>query len=188
MSTFGDAMLHRFVLVYGAPDSNDPSAFMAEYARQLRNYTIAEISRATDHILRTRKYKTWPTIGECVEAADLAREQLRERHPAKPNVDESMWSEAARKWADEQLRNDDGRVAAEEGWLLGLHEYFCRNYASRDARWPSPPQMRAIQENAEYIDRCAAGEINMGVCHEALRRMAKSIHERRKTLAGRLFS
>ena len=181
-------MLERLGLIYGDPDVSNLPEFLMEYARQLRNYTSEELARATDHILRTRKFKTWPTIGECVEAADLAREQLRERHPAKPRVDESMWSEAARKWADEQLRNEDGRVAAEEGWLLGLHEYFCRNYASRDARWPSPPQMRAIQENAEYIDRCAAGEINMGACHSALQNLAKSMVERRTKLAQRLFA
>jgi len=188
MSSFGMVMLERLLLVYGAPESDNPSAYMEEYARQLRNYRADELSRATDNLLRTRKFKTWPTIGECVEAADFAREQLREKHPAKPTGEDSMWSEAARKWADEQLRNDDGRTGVEEGWLLGVHEHFRANYAKRDTRWPSPPQMRAIQENAEYIDRCASGEINMGACHSALQNLAKSMVERRTKLAQRLFA
>lgn len=181
-------MLERLGLIYGEPDVDNVPEFLMEYARQLRNYTSEELSKATDHILRTRKFKTWPTIGECVEAADMAREQLRERHPARPPVDESMWSQAARNWADEQLRNDDGRTGVEEGWLLGVHEHFRRMYARRDARWPSAPQMIAIQNNARFIDRCADGEVEMGVCHSALQKLARSMQGRRVKLAERLFS
>jgi hypothetical protein len=47
--------------------------------------------------------------------------------------------------------------------------------------------MIAIQRNAQFIDRCAAGEIDMGVAHKVLQSLAKSMVERRKKLAERLF-
>lgn len=182
-----EAMLSRFAMLCDAPEVPNKAAFMAEYARILRGYSAAELSEATDRVLRTRRYKTWPSIADCVAAAEDVRDVKRQRQPVQPPIDNSMWSEAARAWADDQLRNEDGRIIAEEGWLLGLHEHFCQKYARRDRTWPTAEQMRAMKENARYIDRCASGEIDMGACHSALQKLAKSMQERRKKLADRLF-
>jgi len=181
------AMLERLLLMYGAPETDDAEAYLGEYARQLRNYTVDELSRATDIIFRSRRFKTWPTIGECIQAAEEAREQLKEKHPATPYSDNSMWSTAAQAWADAECRCDDGRIAAEDGWLQGLHEFLRQNFAKGQRRWPNQSELAKIMDNARFLDRCASGEEDMGVCHDALKRLAQSMQERRGKLAQRIF-
>jgi len=181
------AMLERLLLMYGAPETDDAEAYLGEYARQLRNYSVDELSRATDIIFRSRRFKTWPTIGECIQAAEEAREQLKEKHPSTPYADNSMWSTAAQAWADEMARKGDGRVAAEDGWILSLHHYLRREYATGRKRPPSQAHIVSIQETARFVDRCAANEIDMGPQHDALLRLARNIIVRRQALAQRLF-
>jgi hypothetical protein len=181
------AMLERLLLMYGAPETDDAEAYLGEYARQLRNYSVDELSRATDIIFRSRRFKTWPTIGECIEASEQAREQLREKHPPSPHSDNSMWSTAAQAWADEMARKGDGRIAAEDGWILGLHHYLRREFATGRKRPPSQAHIMAIQETARFVDRCAAGEIDMGGQHDGLQKLARNIVIKRQALAQRLF-
>lgn len=181
------AMIERLLLMYGTPDVDDVESYLTEYARQLRNYSVDELSRGTDIILRSRKFKTWPTIGECIHAAEEAREQLREKHPASPTVDKSSWSQQAFAWADNECRCDDGKIAAQDGWIQGLHENLRLNFARDQKRWPTQGELVRIQHNARFVDSCAAGEVSMGDNHDALKRLARSIRDRREKLVQRLF-
>lgn len=180
-------MLHRLGLMYGDPDVDNVEGFLAEFTKALRNYSAPELERAADHIIRTRRYKTWPTVGEVIGACEEAREGQRVRHPAPPKVDTSAWSDEATKWADAECRCDDGRIAAEDGWLQGLHEFLRQNFAKGQRRWPNQSELAKIMDNARFLDRCASGEEDMGVCHDALKRLAQSMQERRGKLAQRIF-
>lgn len=182
-----DAMLSRFAMICDAPEVPDKIKFMAEYARILAGYSKDELSEATDRILRLRRYKTWPSIAECVGACEDAREAKRHRHPAPNKVDTSAWSDAATQWADNECKCDDGRVAAEEGWMQGLHEFLRHQYAKNERRWPNQSELAHIKKTARFVDDCAAGEADMGVCYDALKKLAVSIQDRRSRLADRLF-
>jgi hypothetical protein len=170
-----------------APEVPNKVAFMAEYAKILKGYSADELTGATDRILRTRRYKTWPSIADCVAAAEDAREGKRHRQPAPPIADTSAWSDAATQWADNECRCEDGKIAADDGWLQGLHEFLRQNFSKGHRRWPNQAELARIMDNARFVDRCAAGEENMGVCAPALRELAKSIQERRSTLSARIF-
>jgi hypothetical protein len=180
-------MLERLGLMYGKPDVDNVAGFLTEYAKALRIYSADELTRATDHMIRTRKYKTWPTVGECIGACEEAREAHRIKRPAPPIADTSAWADAATQWADNEVRCDDGRTAADEGWLQGLHENLRKNYANNQRRWPNQAELARIIDTARFIDRCASGEQKMGACHEALKKMASRIQQRRTKLADRLF-
>lgn len=53
---------------YG-PVKDDPEAFQDLLIRTLASYSTTALDRAVEKLVMTRKYKTWPTIAEIVEAA-----------------------------------------------------------------------------------------------------------------------
>lgn len=53
---------------YG-PVKDDPEAFQDLLIRTLASYSTTALDRAVEKLVMTRKYKTWPTIADIVEAA-----------------------------------------------------------------------------------------------------------------------
>ena len=102
-------LLDRLSAVYGRPkETDDIAGFTREYERAVQNYTESELDEAAAFLLRTRKYKTWPTVGECVTAAEQARQSIRARMAAKyrqPTGQSRKYTHAemieARKFADD---------------------------------------------------------------------------------------
>jgi hypothetical protein len=76
-----NSMIAQLITAYGTPkkDADDAQAFLQLYARLLEPYVESELLAAADRLLRTRKYKSWPSTGECVQACEDARQQIRER-------------------------------------------------------------------------------------------------------------
>jgi len=66
--------LRRMWAAYGPPHKNDfhSQEAIIEYARHVQGYSKPEMDEAADALLRSRKWKTWPTIGEMVQALQQA--------------------------------------------------------------------------------------------------------------------
>jgi len=77
-----NVMLARLAKVYGQPESENPTAFLREYARLMHQYVDSEFEEATDRLLAARKYKTWPTIAECINALENVRTGRRNKELA----------------------------------------------------------------------------------------------------------
>ena len=67
-----NALIEKFVTLYGEPKTEDPKDFLAEYAAALKGFDKATLKLAAQNIARTRMVRAWPTIAECIDAAKKA--------------------------------------------------------------------------------------------------------------------
>lgn len=179
-------MLQKFGLMYGPPvkDPHGAKEFIAEYARLLSQYSETELEAAADKIVRVRKFRTWPTIGDCIEVLENQRSDSHERNAPQSRTEPTYpeWTREARAVADKLVNCEMGRKAAREGWILSLHDY-CR----KNRKLPGPYETGALIESARFVDQCAAGAIDMGLCHQALARYAQEFLAKRERLAVRVL-
>lgn len=156
MSKKTNKLLSRLGLMYGPPvkDPHGAEEFIAEYARLMGQYSDAELEAAADKIIKTRKFKSWPTIAECIAVLEDHRADAHERNAPERRTETKYpeWSDAAFKVADRLIDCEMGRTAAREGWVLGLHDY-CRKHR----KLPSVYEVGAMKESARFVDRVAAG-------------------------------
>lgn len=89
-----NTLLARLQTLYGAPDTDDPAAYIAEYARLLAKYSAKELAEAGDIVIGRNRYKTWPTIGDCIAACEDVRERTAGRVPRKFTETHPEWSPA----------------------------------------------------------------------------------------------
>ena len=68
MSVVVEHFLSRLLTVYGAPKSDNREAYLAEYDRILGKYSAEELAVGAGRLLETHKFRTWPSIAECVNA------------------------------------------------------------------------------------------------------------------------
>lgn len=61
-------VINRFARLYGAPDTQSPELFIAEYGRALSGFPANVLRVAVDRIVDENEFKFWPTIGTCVKA------------------------------------------------------------------------------------------------------------------------
>jgi hypothetical protein len=174
-------MLTRLTVVYGLPDVPDEKAWLAEAARLLAGYSKPEMDSAVDHMLKTRRYRSWPSIAECVMACQEARERISE--PKWQPVPERFpeWSETRIKQADAMIQCALGRTAADEGWVLGLHD-FCRNKGRLPLFNEIPAVKASSREFDEHYAMCVRGE--GGVFGDGLKQLGDSMLVRRNRLAA----
>ena len=67
-----NALLTKFVTIYGEPKTDDPKAFFAEYAAALKDFNAQTLKLAATNIARLRMISSWPTIAECLDACRRA--------------------------------------------------------------------------------------------------------------------
>jgi hypothetical protein len=174
-----NAMLKRLLLIYGTPDAPNPDAWFAEAAKLLGGYTSTEMDAAVEIILKTRRQRSWPTIGDCVAACQEAREEAAPKWTPIPERFPE-WSKERIEKADRLIVSALGQKAADEGWILGLHD-FCRN-KERLPRQDEVPKIKASShEFDEYYGIVARGD--GGVLSAPLRRLGDSLLERRNKYA-----
>lgn len=178
-----DAFFGPLIAVLGEPNTPDPERFLAEYARMLRGYGAQELADAADHVLATYKGPArWPRIPDCIEAAEQARERLKFKRGQKQATEEDYFSKAnaaERAMMDSQI----GHAAAREGWANGLRDFIIEK-----RRLPQHHEIHRMKENAEFMDRCAAGTIDMGIMHNSLQKLAQKMVDRRHAIADRVLS
>jgi hypothetical protein len=178
-----DVFLARLSAAFGEPVSPDPQRFMLEYARMLRNYAAAELSRAADHLLATHKGpQRWPRIADCIDAAETAREANQQRAKAQHAAPAEDWQTRTSDAERFMASTDMGIASAREGWANGMREFVVAH-----RRLPQPHEVHEIKRNADFIDRCAAGIIDMGVLHNELKDLAGRMIDRRNAIADRVI-
>lgn len=154
-------LLQQVALVYGAPNSEDPKGFLAIYAKMMRQYTDSELEEATSLLLRNRKYKTWPTIAECISACEDARGLIRTRLGAQANKARVQALEAARECKSTPEELEEGRRFVDE-WAAGRRQLEVL---------PTAPE---------------GHKLAMGLLSERLRKMAVQMRNKRWMEKGRL--
>lgn len=98
-------LLARLMGVYGRPkETEDVNAFMAEYARAMRGYVDSELNEAADLLLAKRKYKTWPSIAECVEAVEDVRLKRRSQTAATKYQEHQRAAATVKTYTEAELR------------------------------------------------------------------------------------
>jgi hypothetical protein len=75
-----------------------------------------------------------------------------------------------------------GIAACHEGWANGLREFLVVK-----RRFPQSHEVHVLRENAEFIDRCSTGSIDMGIMHTALLGLAGKMIDRRHVIADRVL-
>lgn len=181
-------MLAKLGVMYGPP-SRDPKesiALIGEYARLMAQYSDSELEAAGDKLVRTRKFKTWPTVGECIEVLEDNRTAAYERSAPERTIEQSYpeWSPAAIAHANKRVIGTLGRKAAQEGWCLGLHRFYAEEFAKGyKTSEPSNKQIASMMDAAKFVDRCVAGEVNLGVADREARSWADGILVKRKNVA-----
>jgi hypothetical protein len=154
-----NVMLAKLGVHYGSPDKDAAQAkkIFSEYARLMTQYSDHELSEAADLVLKRHRYRTWPSIAECISALEDYRRSVHEK--TAPEVARKV---SYPEWSQDRIANADrlvncglGRRAAAEGWVLGLHD-FCRNHE----RLPTEREIPAIIAGARFVDRFLAGAVN----------------------------
>lgn len=115
----------RMQALFGAPDATIAAEVIAEYVNALEDYTEAELKRAGDKIAKTRRIRAWPTVAECIDAAEDAR-----RNPADVNLKVIGNFD---KWWEERLSRI--ATASDEAGIADQLEMI-RPYA--EAKWIAP--------------------------------------------------
>lgn len=170
-----DKFISRALVLFGNPDSPDPKGFLEEYTRHLRGYDPEVLDRAMDILLKTRKFKTWPSIGEIVEAAGKAGSEL----PKAPTNPFPTKRDHVDK-AEAVLNKPVAVKAAREGWIMGLYDHW-----SEFGREPTQREIEEMIDGAKFVDRCATGGVDMGAAHKMLLKLSHSMLIRREKLARR---
>jgi hypothetical protein len=178
------SLLDRLVVMYGKPETGDVPAYFAELSKMLVKYTDDELDRAGNAIVRTHRGRAFPTPSEIVTACeDVRAASAPARLPANSFEEKYPdWSKQAFAIADRMVAGELGKRAAKEGWILGLHE-FCRKHR----RMPSSFEVRMIQQDSEFVTRCAAGAVDMGYFHGPLQKLATAMVDRREKLAEKVL-
>lgn len=154
-----NVMMAKLGVHYGLPDKDAAQAakIIAEYARLMSGYSDNELSAAADLVLKRHRYRTWPSIAECIAALEDYRRSVHEKNA--PEVARQFaypeWSKGRIAKADEMVNCAMGQRAASEGWVLGLHD-FCRNHE----RLPAESEIPAIIEGARFVDDFLAGMVD----------------------------
>jgi hypothetical protein len=112
-------LMERLTLMYGQPPVPVESrqAYAAEWRRALEGTAPDILQEATDRLIRTRRYRTWPTIGDVIHAigqvgAERAlasqkmaeAEQQRLENLPKPALSPEQITEAQRLMAERAER------------------------------------------------------------------------------------
>lgn len=61
-------VISRFTNLYGAPETEDPGQFMAEYSRALSGFPAHVMQTAINRVIDENEYRFWPTVGACKKA------------------------------------------------------------------------------------------------------------------------
>lgn len=86
---FGN-MLQRLSNLFGEPKTNNTETkeqYLEEYSKQLEEFSSEELQYATDQLVNRYQYKTWPTVAECIMAAQVARKKLNATGDGVPMAD-----------------------------------------------------------------------------------------------------
>jgi len=134
------------------PDNGELATILGGYLRGLGRYPGDVLQRAADTIIATRSVRKFPLPFECLEACQNAQDEIanaariqREGAAGKPESSDP-WSPARIELADKLMDSERGRQAAQEGWIILLHD-FCR----KEQRLPNNFEVLDLQAAAAAL-------------------------------------
>lgn len=77
-----NTLVKRLSVIYGEPDSHDPKAYIDEVTRLTDKYSQGVLGDASDLVISTHRYKTWPTPAQCVQACKQIVEEQADKNPS----------------------------------------------------------------------------------------------------------
>lgn len=90
------AVVSRFVTLYGEPRTDSAEALYSEYVRALKDFDQEALEAAVDEIIKQHTFPTWPTPGEVYkQALTEAAKLYAKRKKPEPSP--------------EPMKRDDGR-------------------------------------------------------------------------------
>ena len=157
MSATEDFISH-LVLHFGEPkfdvgDFDKPKAYrewLRSLSRALSGFTPDCLKKASELVVQTRKYRSFPLVSECIDACNDAQKWINAQKPALALQDPMLipqWSRDRTLLADDLVMGALGRRAANEGWISALHQ-FCR----KEMRLPNDEEIKACIERARGFD------------------------------------
>jgi hypothetical protein len=127
---FYDAM--RFFGEPKIPDGVDQSVILKAYRSELDRYAPDVLALGAEMMLKSRKHRNFPLPEECRRACVDAQNELAERRlrdaedgASKAKADREPWAPWRISLADRMMNSVIGRLAADEDWIVHLHDW-CR--------------------------------------------------------------
>jgi hypothetical protein len=148
---FIEPMMRNFDM----PPGGDQDGFFADLAGDLAEFQADALQAAAAAMRKTRKYRSFPTIAECIAACHAESERLAVEARATQSPRRGKWRDAdsasrrERMAAAEKCATALGRRADVEGWLQSMIDFairegrapssaseisFCRSVADRSER------------------------------------------------------
>lgn len=141
-------MIKRLLIVFGKPETADVKAYLEEVAKALTGYSDSVQDEACTEIMKFHKSRVFPTPAQCRKACEEVCEQRGQAAQRAPlPVFHPAWSKQVIAKADNLIRCDLGSRAANEGWILSLHD-FCRN----KQRLPVNHEIAGCMNSAKEFD------------------------------------
>lgn len=183
VSKFLTELSLHFIKKFDSEEAED--LWLDSMERNLKVYSASVLKRACQRIIDTRKDKYFPLPSECKTRCDEIEkiDKLDERRPLDPRSTDnpkSGTSDWQFKLADELIMCGIGRRAAQEGWILSLHD-FCR----LNGRIPTQDhEIRKCIDAARGFDRAYEAVLNGegGVLAKPLEGLGDAMLARREKL------
>jgi hypothetical protein len=70
-------LVEQLAIIFGPASTSDVAAFTDAYQNATAAYDHETLKVAIDIIVRNQKVSTWPTIGECLDAVEAAKKQIK---------------------------------------------------------------------------------------------------------------
>lgn len=142
-----NAFARKMAILFGEPKTEDPVGFLAEYANAFRDVPKALQERAADVLIRQRKFRSWPTVAECLDALAVARKQSRSAPIGLQPIDNFD------QWWDDRV---EAIMGAPSQAVLSAELAKIQPYA--DAGWIAESRMPEAMRLAGFRSRALRGE------------------------------
>lgn len=96
------AVVSRFVTLYGEPRTDNAEALYSEYVRALKDFDQEALEAAVDEVIRFHTFPTWPTPGEVYKQALTEAAKLYAKRPKTPEPEQPKREDGRYVLTDEQ--------------------------------------------------------------------------------------
>ena len=133
MSDPQKSFIEPMLAVFDGPPGGNPGEFFASLTEDLARFSDDHLAASARSLRSSRKYRTFPTIAECLDAARNAvvPGSSSSQSQGYGNQDHNLeWQQKLE--AFRLCRNPVGYRARKEGWIVAMFD-FCREYGRAPA-------------------------------------------------------
>ncbi|PPD07158.1 MAG: hypothetical protein CTY28_10270 [Hyphomicrobium sp.] len=107
------AVVSRFVTLYGEPRTDNAEALYSEYVRALKDFDQEALEAAVDEVIRFHTFPTWPTPGEVYKQSLTEAAKLYAKRPKPAPQTEQPTREDGRYVLTEEQKAHNRRMIEE---------------------------------------------------------------------------